>query len=228
MIKERVYSKSIANAFCQFLNGDGWHFSFDESNGLFDFGLCMKGRLKKVNHFVAIGEGEYTVYATAPVGADESDKTMMASMAEFICRANYGLKDGNYEMDFRDGEIRYKIFADCSGITPTQEMVKNSLYHPASMFHLYGDGILGIIFEGMSAEEALNRCEKNKEDKLRSILAGLDEEEADGDVDSLISRLAARLGIARDEREDQPTEGSDDGAGGAQMDLLSEEGGAEG
>lgn len=69
----------------------------------------------------------------------------MAIMAEFICRANYGLKNGNFELDMRDGEIRYKSFVDCEGLTPTTEMVRNSIHCPAAMFDRYGDGIVDII-----------------------------------------------------------------------------------
>ena len=29
-------------------------------------------------------------------------------MAEFLTRANYGIMIGNFEMDFNDGEVRYK------------------------------------------------------------------------------------------------------------------------
>jgi hypothetical protein len=32
-----------------------------------------------------------------------------AAIAEVITRANYGLNIGNFEMDYRDGEIRYKV-----------------------------------------------------------------------------------------------------------------------
>ena len=65
---------------------------------------------------------------------------MMASMAEFVCRANYGLVSGNFELDMRDGEIRFKRFAECEGITPTSEMVCNSIHCPAAMFKRYGAG----------------------------------------------------------------------------------------
>jgi len=31
---------------------------------------------------------------------------------EFLTRANYGLNIGNFEMDFQDGEIRFKTAID--------------------------------------------------------------------------------------------------------------------
>lgn len=124
-MKNRAYSKNIADAINSFLTEDDWHFSFDDQCGLFKFGLNLKGRIKKVSYIVDVKDDEYVVYAISPIGADEKDEKMMAVMAEFICRANYGLKNGNFELDMRDGEIRYKSFVDCEGLTPTTEMVRN-------------------------------------------------------------------------------------------------------
>lgn len=114
-MKERTYSKNIANAINNFLTEDDWRFSFDEQRGLFEFGLCLKGKVKKIRYIVDVKEDEYLVYAISPLGADDDDETMMASMAEFVCRANYGLKNGNFELDMRDGEIRFK---SCSPYPP--------------------------------------------------------------------------------------------------------------
>ena len=127
-MKNRAYSKSIANVINSFLIEDDWHFSFDDQRGLFRFGLNLKGRIKKVGYIIDVKDDEYVVYAISPLGADDDDEKMMATMADFLCRANYGLKNGNFELDMRDGEIRYKCFVDCEGITPTTEMVRNSIH----------------------------------------------------------------------------------------------------
>ena len=80
-MKERTYSKAIANAINNFLTEDDWHFSFDDRRGLFKFGLCLKGRIKKINYIVDVKEDEYVVYAISPLGADEDDEKMMAAMS---------------------------------------------------------------------------------------------------------------------------------------------------
>ena len=105
-MKEKNYSAEIANAIKSYLKEDDWHFSFDEETGLFRFGLSLSSKIKKINYIVDVKEDQYIVYAIAPIGADEEDKKMMATMAEFVCRANYGLKNGNFELDMRDGEVR--------------------------------------------------------------------------------------------------------------------------
>lgn len=202
-MKEKNYSAEIANAIKSYLKEDDWHFSFDEETGLFKFGLSLPSKIKKINYIVDVKEDQYIVYAIAPIGADEEDKKMMASMAEFVCRANYGLVNGNFEFDMRDGEIRFKCFVDCEGITPTSEMVRNSIHCPAAMFKRYGAGIVDIIFGKSSAQEAVEKCEKTTEDELRHLLTELEGGEESGELEDIIARLAERLGIAD---EDEPTD----------------------
>lgn len=192
-MKEKIYSKDIAHAINTYLKEDDWHFSFDEKRGVFKFGLSLKGKMKKINYIIYIKEDEYVVYAVSPLGADEEDEKMMATMAEFVCRANYGLKNGNFELDMRDGEIRFKCFADCEGIIPTTEMIRNSIHCPAAMFEQYAEGIVGIIFGNLNAKDAVEKCEKSPMDELRTILG--DELDGDADLDTMIARLAEKLGI---------------------------------
>lgn len=213
-MKERTYSMNIANAVNDFLKEDDWHFSFDEKRGIFRFGLGLKGKLKKLHYIVDIKEDEYLVYAISPLGADEEDAKMMANMAEFICRANYGLKMGNFELDFDDGEVRFKVHVLCKGVTPTAEMIKRSIYCPATMFDHYGSGIVDIIFNDTSGKAAVEKCEKHSESEIRSILAELlgDNDTAvseGGDTESMVARLAARFGITDTDETNQDSEDGD-------------------
>lgn len=223
-MKNRTYSKSIADAINSFLTEDDWHFSFNDQRGLFKFGLNLKGRIKNVRYIVDIKDDEYVVYAISPIGADEDDEKMMVIMAEFICRANYGLKNGNFELDMRDGEIRYKSFVDCEGLTPTTEMVRNSIHCPAAMFDRYGDGIVDIIFGNSTAKEAVAKCEKSPEEELRALLG--EEFDGDDDMEAMIARLAARFGINESELyPDGETADSSDGETEVKTDLFGTEGG---
>lgn len=195
--KVRNYSTEIANAINSYLKQDDWHFSFDEENGLFRFGLSLSSKIKKINYIVDVKEDEYIVYAIAPIGADEEDKKMMANMAEFVCRANYGLKNGNFELDMRDGEVRFKCFVDCESITLSKDMVQNSIHCPAIMFKRYGSGIVDIIFGNATATEAVNRCEKAAEIEIRSLLSEL--MEGEGEPSEMLAKLAERLGPSEDD-----------------------------
>lgn len=204
-MKEKTYSETIANAIKSYLKEDDWHFSFDEEKGLFKFDLTLsRGKIKNINYLIDVEDDEYIVYAAAPIGADEEDKKMMANMAEFICRANYGLPRGNFELDMRDGEVRFKCFVDCDGITPTSEMVQHSIHCPAAMFKRYGSGIVDIIFRNATAKDAIEQCEKVTEDEVRSLLSELVEEDGDGEFGAMLARLAERFGLSDDEESAEP------------------------
>lgn len=202
-MKKIGYSETIAQAINDYLIKDEWHFSFDEKRGLFKFGLSLKGRIKKINYIIDVKADEYIVYAISPIGIDEVDKEKMMSMAEFVCRANYGLVNGNFELDMRDGEIRFKCFVDCEGITPTSDMIRNSIHCPAVMFERYGVGIVDIIFDQSSALEAVEQCEKTTENELRHFLSELEESDGDDEIGYVIARLAENLGPTD---EDKPTD----------------------
>lgn len=203
-MKEKIYSTDIANAIKSYLKEDDWHYSFDEEKGLFKFGLSIRGKIKNISYIVDVRDDEYIVYAISPVCADEDNK-MMAAMAEFVCRANYGLKNGNFELDMRDGEVRFKCFVDCEGITPSKDMVQNSIHCPTVMFKRYGSGIVDIIFGNATAKEAVEKCEKATEDEVRSLLSKLMEGEGEGELGEMLAKLAERLGAPEEDDESSDT-----------------------
>lgn len=129
-MKEKNYSEAIANAIKSYLEEDDWRFSFDNASGIFRFGLSLSNKIKKINYIVDVKVDEYIVYAVVPIGVDEGDEKTMAVMAEFVCRANYGLKNGNLEFDMDDGLIRYKCYVDCENAIPSEDIVQNSIHCP--------------------------------------------------------------------------------------------------
>ena len=153
------YSRDIAEAVRSFLADDGWKFDFDDERGIFKFATKINGKMKSVNYYIMIHNDAYTSYAISPMKADQEDADVVKNLNEFINRANYGLRNGNFEVDMRDGEIRYKVYVNCSGMIPSREVVKDSIIIPALMFERYSPGILGVLFSGTSAAEAIRQCE---------------------------------------------------------------------
>lgn len=153
------YSEEIVEVIRSFLIDDDWKFDFDDERGIFRFGVAIESKLKNLRYFIPVREDAYTVYAISPIEADSDDKDIMKEMAEFICRANYGLRNGNFELDMSDGEIRYKTYVDCDGVIPSEEVVKGSIIIPAMMFDRYAPGLLDVMFKGATAEDAIAKCE---------------------------------------------------------------------
>ena len=153
------YSSTISSKIKKFLDDDDWHYSFDSSKGRFAFGLSLKGELKSLEYTILVHSKGYTVYAVSPVKANLDSSTIARRMLEFICRANYGLRNGNFEMDMRDGEVRYKTYVNCNKLTPSQEVVSSSIYVPANMFKRYAPGMFDVMFRDSDSKKAVEKCE---------------------------------------------------------------------
>lgn len=235
------YSDEIVNVVKKFLADDDWHYSFNEETGIFRFGLRIRSKIQNISYVIDVHDDEFVTYGMCPIGADSEDPEMMAQMAEFICRANYGLKNGCFELDFGDGEIRFRSFVDCDDLLPSTEVVKNSVHCTAAMIKRYAAGIVDIIFGGASAKDAIAKCEKTTEAELRSALEeALGGDVSEGSVGELLSCLASELGIGEESGdghadEDRPEDirlnpFADGGGSGSdqphiRMDLFAAEGG---
>lgn len=197
-MEEQTYSQNIAEAISRFLTEDGQDFSFNAESGTIRFKMDVGESEKsegfeksekpnkseepgkseesgepdmQIDYMIEIREEDYIVYMIAPIDANADDERMMAEMAVFVCRINYGLKEGNFELDMRDGEIRYKCFVDCAGITPTQQMVKNSIAWPFVMLQRYIQGIVDVISGNYTGKEAADRCDGFDFNVIREAMA---------------------------------------------------------
>lgn len=193
----KEYSAEIAQAIREHLQErDMKLVAFDEDDGCFGFVMHLPGQISFIHYIIQVHEDDYTVVALCPISAGKKDPTVLANLAEFVCRANYGLKNGNFELDFRDGELRYKCFVDCDDQVPSQSIVRDSIGVPAAMMKRYCAGILNVIFKGMDPEEAVTECE-NDNHLLREL------EEAKRALEHML--LQRRCGTDRQSDDDVVT-----------------------
>lgn len=157
--------------------------AFNQENGSFGFSMHLDSQISFIHYVIKVFESSYIVVAICPVSPAAGNSAVLAAMAEFICRANYGLKNGNFEMDFRDGQLRYKCFVDCGEQIPSQSVVRSSIGVPAAMMERYAAGIIGILYKGMDAESAVKECEQTRPGDLEAARRAL--------VSLLQKRLAA-------------------------------------
>lgn len=185
------YSTKIADAIQEFLHDDDWHYTFREEKGTFHFSLSTHSRLNTVDYFIAVREDHYRVLCVSPLSVNTDDAQELARMAEFITRANYGMTRGCFEMDYRDGEIRFRMTVDCDGdAVPTQEIVKNSVYVPASMFNRYGSGMVQTMFSDLNPAAIVRACEaEDSVEALRSLLHTAEDAEQQDDLDDIDGAL---------------------------------------
>lgn len=95
-------SDELATVVKQFLKEDGWHYTFDEMTGIFQFNLRIRGKIQKINYVIDVHENKIITYGFSLFAVEPKDIEIMGRMAEFICRVNYSMENGCFEMDFTD------------------------------------------------------------------------------------------------------------------------------
>lgn len=155
----RSYSKEIVRSIQNHVEENDLCVSFDEEEGNFDFVLNVPGTISILHYTIQVLDHDYVVTASCPVRPDAGDPAMMATMAEFLCRANYGLKNGGFQMDFRKGNLTFRCYVNCEDAYLSDKMIRASIGVPAAMMRHYAKGIVGVLFQGMDAEDAVILCE---------------------------------------------------------------------
>lgn len=144
----------------QFLTDDEWYPQQLEDKTIYRVGFSGKnGQLTCFAQIRAELE-QFLFYAIAPVKVPEE---LRPTAAEFITRANYGLRIGNFEMDFNDGEVRYKSSLDFEDETLTPQLIKLAIYPAVQTLDRYLPGLMAVAYGGKSAAEAVAAIEESED-----------------------------------------------------------------
>jgi hypothetical protein len=101
---------------------------------------------------------QFMFYSICPVNAPENKRL---DIAEFLTRANSNIVIGNFELDFNDGEIRYKTSIDVEGDRITVALIKQLIYANVSIMDEYLPGIMAVIYGNLSPKEAIAQIESS-------------------------------------------------------------------
>ncbi|MBN1978846.1 MAG: YbjN domain-containing protein [Anaerolineae bacterium] len=144
----------------QFLEEDGWYPQQIEDRTIYRMGFS--GKNGQLNCFaqIRVDLEQFMFYAVAPVKVPEEQRL---AAAEFITRANYGLRIGNLEMDFNDGEIRYKSSLDFEGEMLTPRLIRLAIYPAVQTLDRYLPGLMTVIYGGKTPAEAVAEIEGSEE-----------------------------------------------------------------
>jgi len=155
-------NQSIYDTMLQFFTEDDWRYDRIEGKPFLKMGF--KGESGSWRCFAQAREEQkqFVFYSVLDVNVPEDKR---AAMAEFITRANYNLILGNFEMDFDDGEIRYKTCIDfkCEDARVTTGILKNAVYMNVIMTDKYFSGVMSVIYAGVKAKDAVDKCEATKQ-----------------------------------------------------------------
>ncbi len=96
------------------------------------------------------------IYVVCPI---KCPGEQLPLMAEFLMRANFGMLIGNFEMDYEDGEIRYKASIDVENSGLTTALFHNMVVAAVNTMDRYVPGALAVMHGGLSPVEAILHVE---------------------------------------------------------------------
>ncbi len=161
----------LFEAVVDYLTEDDWKFSVVKDDTALV--LNFRGRSGSWQCFANVDEerGWFSFYSILPSNVPEEKRE---TIAEFITRANYGLVIGNFEMDYTDGEVRYKTSVDVEGGELTPKMIENVMQANLMSMDRYFPGVMGVLYGDRDPEEAIADAEG---------FAGEDDDEDMDDMD---------------------------------------------
>ncbi len=151
---------NLFEAVVQFFEDDDWKFMEVAPGQALRLGVS--GRNGEYDCYAIVNEERETFrfMSQIPIKVPENQRVLMA---EFLTRANYGLTIGNFEMDFTDGEIRYKTSIDVEGDRLTSALVGNLVNVNILTIDQYFPGMMKVMYGGLSPEEAIAAIEENED-----------------------------------------------------------------
>ena len=140
----------------RFLEEDGWYPQTIEDKHAYR--TYYRGKNGELRCFAQIRMDyeRIIIYAIAPVKVPED---VRPSVAEFITRANYGMHIGNFELDYSDGEVRYKCSLDFEGEVLTNTFIRHIIYPAVQTMDKYLPGVMKVAFGALTPIEAIQEIE---------------------------------------------------------------------
>ncbi|NJN85625.1 MAG: YbjN domain-containing protein [Leptolyngbyaceae cyanobacterium SL_7_1] len=156
LTQELSPDKQMFDQLVNFFTSDDW--SFTRLQGEPILYTAIKGNNGEWNCYAQIraDRSQFIFYSICPISAPEDSRS---PIAEFLTRANSGIILGNFELDFEDGEIRYKTSIDVTDDFLSQALIKQLVYANVSMMDEYLPGIQAVIAGEATPLEAIQAIE---------------------------------------------------------------------
>ncbi len=154
-----AYSSPIADALRSLLAASGIQSSFEERAGYGVFSIRMKlhCRLQSALMTVIVREDSFSTMTTLPLSADLDHRL---AVAEYLTRVNYNMRNGNFELNMEDGEIRFKTYVHVGAGTVDPAAARLATMLPFLMIDRFGDGLIDVLFGLKTPREAFEAIQK--------------------------------------------------------------------
>jgi hypothetical protein len=175
--------QQIFNVLVEFFEEDEWDFQWMEGESILSMGFSGKNGKWQCFAQAREAQEQFVFYSVLPVNVPPEKRL---KVAELITRINYGMVIGNFEMDFDDGEVRYKTSVDVEGSELTLPMIRQMVYANILITDRYLPAVMRAIYSDISPVEAIAKADEEAAMSVKEALDALfDEEEDDSPFDKL-------------------------------------------
>jgi hypothetical protein len=81
-----------------------------------------------------------------------------SEIAKFLTLANFNLMNGNFEMDYEDGLIRFRSGVCFQGTELSGALIRNVILFAMNTVEHYAEGVIDVVARGKSAEQAFQEA----------------------------------------------------------------------
>ncbi len=139
-----------------YLNSIGCRYRCEESESLYTFAVKGKNGVYPV---LLYAKTPFLIcIARLPVTIPDRNRL---EVAEYLHRANFGLLLGSFEMDYDEGEVRFRTALVTQNEDVGESVLDRYIQMPSTMLDKYAPGIYSIVYEGDIALTALRALEED-------------------------------------------------------------------
>ncbi len=138
------------------LQEDGWQFAPVEGQSTLAMGFRGQHGSWMCYAHIDDERGALVIYSVTAKAVPEQGRQLMA---DFLTRANFGLVLGNFEMDFSDGETRFKTSVELGQTDANTTLLRRLLHVNVATLDRYLPGVEGVAEGRMGPQEAIALCE---------------------------------------------------------------------
>ncbi len=154
--KELKQAQTVFDTMCEMLDDDGWKYEKDPAD--LSVSCTAQGEDLPIDvNFKIIPELQLvTLVSQMPFKVPENRRT---ELAVAISRANYGMVDGNFDFDLKNGVILFRLTSSFMGSLLSKELLSYMLYVSCGTVDKYNDKFFILCKNSMTVGEVVDFIE---------------------------------------------------------------------
>lgn len=156
--------KPAIESFTQFFDKQGWSYNQCSDRPVIHTGFTGdNGRWNCVA--IAGPKDEHLLFLSIlPCKAAPNRR---AACAELLTRVNFGLTHGCFELDYEDGELRYRTGVALASAEASPELVEHLVFSNLCTVDRFFGAIMKVLYADASPKSALNPTKRKKSSTSR-------------------------------------------------------------